>query len=430
MKIHRRFSKKSIFIFLIFLVFALVLVKSWLFSPPGSFPDLPPVSLGEFTNEDYLEDFDYVFNFLEETYPYFKVNEKLYYTDWLSNKEKYRNKIEKCTSDFQFYSTMQNILSDLHNGHTHLISENFAMEMYIVYHMNSPRIGWRLDIAKEYEKDHVRARYKINNESIEKAINEREDYFAEDSKPIGNVIVEDITDGVAYIKINQLLHGSIRKQDENIINPYLEKIKDYPVLIIDIRGNGGGDSNYYQRYLYPRIVDREYSTKQYLFQRTNNFPKINWQTGFSKIKDGQLEKLKFPEKTMDILDDFNYISESELKIHPSKDSINYKGNIYLLVDKEVYSSAESMASFTKETGLGTLIGDNTGGDGVGFDPVQVALPNTGYMLRFRLEMGVTESGSINELGTKPDIRCSTTENKPLKYQPCIQEVFKREGIEI
>ena len=34
-------------------------------------------------------------------------------------------------------------------------------------------------------------------------------------------------------------------EDMKIIKPYLEQIKNYNALIIDIRGNGGGDNEYW-----------------------------------------------------------------------------------------------------------------------------------------------------------------------------------------
>lgn len=90
----------------------------------------------------------------------------------------------------------------------------------------------------------------------------------------------------------------------------------------------------------------------------------------------------------------------------------FKGKIYLLVDKYVYSSSEMMASFAKESNMATLVGERTGGDGIGSDSMLIDLPNSGYILRFSKEMGVTEKGSINEMDqTQPDILVSDPVNK-------------------
>lgn len=76
--------------------------------------------------------------------------------------------------------------------------------------------------------------------------------------------------------------------------------------------------------------------------------------------------------------------------------VGFKGKIYLLVDDYVYSAAEAFAVFAKSTGWATLIGTVTGGDGIGYDSVPVALPNSGLIIRFPMEMGLNPDGSINE----------------------------------
>ncbi len=86
------------------------------------------------------------------------------------------------------------------------------------------------------------------------------------------------------------------------------------------------------------------------------------------------------------------------------DPVGFNGKIYMLVDDKVYSSAESFAAFAKATGWAQLIGTRTGGDGIGFDPVPVVLPNSGLIIRFPAEMGLNPDGSVNdEVATEPDI---------------------------
>lgn len=78
----------------------------------------------------------------------------------------------------------------------------------------------------------------------------------------------------------------------------------------------------------------------------------------------------------------------------------------------MYSSAEKLATFAKETNLAKLVGERTGGDGIGTDPIQIALANTGFIVIFSKEMGVTGKGSINELDrTKPHIEVDNPQIK-------------------
>lgn len=79
----------------------------------------------------------------------------------------------------------------------------------------------------------------------------------------------------------------------------------------------------------------------------------------------------------------------------------------MLVDGDVYSSAEAWAVFAKSTGWATLVGERTGGDGIGIDPLIASLPHSGYAFRLPAVMGLTSLGVINEeRQTEPDMEVS------------------------
>jgi C-terminal processing protease CtpA/Prc len=92
-----------------------------------------------------------------------------------------------------------------------------------------------------------------------------------------------------------------------------------------------------------------------------------------------------------------------------QNSVGYKGKVYLLVDDYVYSSSESFAAFSKASGFAELVGITTGGDGIGIDPCMLALPNSGLVVRFSLDMGINSDGTVNEKEhTKPSIYVGTS----------------------
>ena len=236
------------------------------------------------------------------------------------------------------------------------------------------------------------------------------------------------------MKVNSMLEDLYRKNDEITLTKFLQEIKNYSNLIIDIRGNGGGDSRYWQEFLLPQIINQNYQTINYSFIKSGEInSKAIKQEGYRPDTDSFVKNCDFDEKTKDILKDFDYYLSYEDYVDADENTIGFKGNIYLLVDEGVYSSAEMLASFCKETKLAKLVGTSTGGDGIGFDPLQVDLPRTGYVLRFSDGLGLTKSGSINELDkTKPDIEVKedfTTTTKPLKEQEIIKAVIKDAGIE-
>lgn len=386
------------------------------------------------SKEDYIEDFNFAYNTLKEHYPFFEVNKKIYGVDWLANKEKYEAYIAESKNDEDFFTRMNYVLAELHNGHTHLMPEDFAMFMYTSYY-TMPKNSWRHEIAKMYEKDNVRRRYNINNKTVKKYVAENMKRDDEVNKTYSkNLMTKNIIeDKLAYIRIKSLIGDQYINQDKDIVINYLNEVKDYPFLIIDIRGNGGGYSTYWQEFLLPKIVDKKYETKDYLFIKSGElYKKIFEQMHFNNDVKTFLDNSSFSRDVKDMLKNFDGYLVGGSAIEPNKDSIHFKGKIYLLVDNGVFSSAEMLASFCKETKLATLVGSRTAGDGIGFDPMQVDLPNTAFVMRFSNVMGVTESGSINELDqTMPDIIVQESEEDKTGYlenQKIIKAVMRDAGL--
>ncbi|WP_019213483.1 S41 family peptidase [Fenollaria massiliensis] len=434
-------KKNAIISFCLIMLLLIVSIFSYNFYINTKTNDIRTINLKDLeykefnlSKEDYIEDFNFAYNTLKEHYPFFEVNKILYGIDWLNNKEKYEAYIADSKDDADFFTRMTYVLAELHNGHTHLMPEDFAMHMYMTYYP-MPKNSWRHDIAKMYEKDNVRRRYNINNETVKKYVAENMKSDDEVNKTYSkNLMTKNIIkDKLAYIRISSLIGMEYINQDKDIVINYLNEIKDYPFLIIDIRGNGGGDSRYWQNFLLPKIIDKKYETKDYLFIKSGElYKKIFEQMHFNKDVKTFLDNSSFSSDVKDILKDFDGYSDGGSIIEPSDDSINFKGKIYLLVDNGVYSSAEMLASFCKETKLATLVGSRTAGDGIGVDPVQVDLPNTAFVMRFSNVMGVTESGSINELDqTVPDIIVQESEEDKTGYlenQKIIKAVMRDAGL--
>ena len=430
-------KKRKLFIIIPILIVIIAFVNN---INQNKYNDVNTINLKEIDNsdfdlitEDYLYDFNYAYDILEKYYPFFEINKMAYGIDWLDNKKDYEDYIRESKNDLDFYNRMNDVLGELNNGHTGLIDESFAMSLYISYY-HTAKADWRHDFSKIYEKENVRKRYNINNQSIKKYIKENIDNPSEDSSDIDNLTTDIIIkDQLAYMKVNSMLEDIYRKNDEKVLAKFLQEIKNYPNLIIDIRGNGGGDSRYWQDFLLPKIIDKNYQTINYSFVKSGEInSKSIKQGGYRSDIESFLNNCDFDDKTKDILKELDYYLSYEDYVDADEDTIGFKGNIYLLVDEGVYSSAEMLASFCKETKLAKLVGTRTGGDGIGFDPLQVDLPRTGYVLRFSDGLGLTESGSINELDkTKPDIEVKedfTRTTKPLKEQKIIKAVINDAGI--
>ncbi|EIW6613995.1 S41 family peptidase [Clostridium perfringens] len=382
--------------------------------------------------EQKIEDFNYLYNTIEENYPFLETNKRLNNVDWLSKKEEYLQRVKNTKSDIEFLMTLNSILSELNNGHTHMITNSSQFRDFReIYSMNK---GWQKKVQLPVlNNKKALARYNIDKNEKIQVLNQEKN---EKTEGIRNASTKDIVEGkIGYIYIPQMISYYNMGNDIELIDEYLNNIKEYQALIIDIRGNGGGDSYYWISYLVPKLIDKVYENTNYSFWKDgeiiNNYlkkSKVKYSTGFGEVKD--LDTTKLVNLPVEVKEDFKYYSKNTMEISPSEDSIKFKGNIYLLVDKLVYSSSEAFASFAKQTGFATLIGERTGGDGIGSDPLLHMLPNSGYVFRFSKDMGTTTDGtSSEEFKTEPDYLieyAGKTDNFENDY--CIKKVLELENI--
>lgn len=386
---------------------------------------LPPL-----TAEQRLEDFDYMWRIMEENYPFFEVNKRLNGEDWLSKKEEYRNKIAAVKTDDEFLIEMSFVLSRLNNGHTHIISkEEYPWFLHAYAQLGFGYGPW----VNVFQQPNVLARYNQKSLAEQQSSNESNNEMntgTEDKvtrKTSGNVKKVIITpDEIAYIGMRSF-NGALMEMDSSEIYDFLIEVKDFKTLILDIRGNGGGSSLYWSANIVPKLINKPITYNKYLLYPRGKYAETflqarqmtKGQQPIADIKDEQLPNI--PPEALKMFKTYT----KDIDIVQPIDPVGFKGQIYLLVDKSVYSASESFAAFAKGTGFATIVGERTGGDGLGTDPIVAALPNSGYVFRFSLQMGLNSDGSCNEeVKTTPDIEVDPDTSKPLLVQPAIQKVLE------
>ena len=230
---------------------------------------------------------------------------------------------------------------------------------------------------------------------------------------------------IAYVKIPSF-SSSLVAEDGKMLREFYQEVKDYPYLVIDIRQNGGGSDYYWEKNILEPLLSQKISVNSYVLHRDDPYVRsfFNARLGLGNLflRRNKLKLEELPALPQEVLTNefagpvsFNYT------IKPKK-SVNFTGEIFLLVDEGVYSSAETFAMVAKASGFAYLVGTRTGGDGPGFDPIFFKLPHSKLVVRLSASMGLNPDGSCNEeTHTLPDLY---VEN-PLEYI-----VYGKQGSEL
>ncbi|MEX0974866.1 MAG: S41 family peptidase [Bacillota bacterium] len=226
--------------------------------------------------------------------------------------------------------------------------------------------------------------------------------YADPGSPTPNLYTDILAGGnVGYIRIASLLD----RTEAPVLRRFFESIRHLPALIIDIRGNGGGLSSYWEQDIVGQLTPGPVDCDFYLTWRSGDYVQPFVQAKMALMPLKVLSKTALVEKAGSGLAGNippevmtgDFVNPRVLTVGATpRDSVNYRGRIFLLVDDRSYSAAEGFTAFCKASGFATVVGTWTGGDGIGFTPAEVVLPNSGMVVRFPLGMGLNPDFTANE----------------------------------
>lgn len=353
-----------------------------------------------------VSDFDTLCSTLNSIYPYFGVNKRKNGINWLNQHDIYLKRISKTQTDEEFLYEIVSILDDLNCHHVDILptlNYNYYFKRYrlAAFFMKSYK-----SYVTELKKGDAKKKHKYWRNLYEEIYGNSEkarllNLLEHDNyrKTENNIEIE-YQDNIVVLRIKSFLHENIKQDKEKLVNLY-NNLLSYENLLIDIQGNGGGSMAYWMKLIVPYLLIEERSyTNIIAFRNSQHYYRFAGED-FSTfpIDSINLDGLPPELKTNGYL--FRKINGT---IFPNNNSVSYAGNIYLLVDNEVYSSSESFAVFCKKTGFAYVAGHQTSGDGIGQDPFLLTLPQSGIVIRYTGEMGLNADGSSSEeMGTIPDI---------------------------
>lgn len=374
------------------------------------------------SKEQMYQDYDYMWEIISENYPYAGVAERVTGLDFNQVKVKYRNKIALVENDKEFFNLVEECLAQYGGcGHMMALSKDaYFNHMLISYrYKENPTHEFLYNVMNNKTSKYF---YQYDQKGTVKS-----NQSPKESNAVTNNNASIKASAVTYKKYknNKIAYIKIKsfnnlENDKKEIQQFFNTLKGYNSLIIDIRGNTGGNAEYWRNYLVlPNLKEKATYHETMLLRGEISKKFVSLVCELQPIS--KLNITKYSKLNMSDIKMMGNFTTNSYEYKKSKKP-EFTGNIYLLVDHKVYSAAEGLAYFCKSTGWATIIGENTGGDGMLMNPMVCVLKNSGICFQFTAQLGLNLDGSSNEeVGTNPDILCKPS--NALKV--CLQEIEKK-----
>lgn len=383
------------------------------------------------SKQQALEDYDALFEILEDSYPFLDIIKAELGIDWKEIREVFRTElIEACVGpsilQVNYIKVISNCLKQFQNiGHLYIIqpflyrymADTFRFALDSKDGNTNPKSEENSDamilskILSIIDSQQVRSFYKyyedlesIPTSSTTQSLPQDQSLYEE----VRRTIVEDMVgNDIPYINLSSFAWSSPECTPIAIemIKDFFKKHSDADEIIIDIQGNGGGSTSVWQEGIVSLLIDEPLvfgSLVGIKAGKLNRFMLESIESELNEVDNDRLVK-EYPNINPEEFDDLRFYS-SEVICSPSDDSIGFEGRLWVLTDGGNYSASDAFASFCSATGFAKLVGHATAGNGSGGQPYAFALPNSGLLIYLDPYFCFNQDGTCNAIaGTKPDI---------------------------
>lgn len=360
--------------------------------------------------EEKLDEYNSFFKILEDSFPFYNLA-KRFGINFTKIYNKYKIHLPSISNKKDYIKIYQDIIKEITGkkivfGHLEIMPyKDNILNSISIYNNTSIYQDRYLGYIENLTKEKTLEFYEIELKDILKNIrdsysNKQEDNinFKEELDWIQMGIIEE--NNIAYLRIKKFLKKDLHK---NLILNFFKNFSNYKNIIIDIRNNIGGSTDYWiENIVSPNINENKY-IDNYIFYRESKFTKGYWKyyTPYSKPIN-QLPN--FDNLNIDDILCFDKFVHDHREIKPLFDEAIFKGKLWILSNDLNYSASEAFLQFCKRNNFATIVGEISGGDGIGTDPIFISLPNSGLILRYSFLYGLNSDGSCNEeFPTVPDI---------------------------
>ncbi len=403
---------------------------------------------GFMTKKALLEDYEFVWDFIENSYPYKNICIRKG-ADLEALKSEYRELLFEVENEIEYYVFYETILYEVTDyrftGHLRVVwlpSDSVDISIEDNSEIKFKKIAEFPIIKDFYAKALCQSGVLKNREAGGKIFNKfhtdvfkRYELNSSDEANIEELVLDkDISDDIGYINFLSFnLHNP--EDDSTEYNEYckdvkemLKKFENKKHLIIDLRENKGGysplwmdsfvrniitDEIYFEEYFVSNYEDKH--TKLASEKLTKLYDSVDCnaeQYVYYTSSQSEFENIKFSEQNKEDKKNFDTLICEYTKVSPTEDPVSFKGKIWILIGKNTMSAAEHFAFFMREANLMSddykvpvcLVGEATKGIFRGFSRIQLMLPNSGLVIQSDIGYAIKADGScIVEEGIKPDI---------------------------
>jgi len=326
------------------------------------------------TIEAAVEDYNFMWQTLENYYPYFGVAERLYGVKYQEIKEKYLQEIQS-KSGLGLVPPNKTWFGDI-------IKKCFA-EFKHLGHLEFMPSSYSVDT--EYKIDDFNVTHKILDENT------------------------------AYIKLQARSGGAEQfEYDYNKVMNFYSEIRDYENLIVDMTQYSGGDT-YWVNFIVEPNITLGIGNYQYFCAKDGSFDIDFLRSKYPdfRISETDMDLSLIPDINQDDLQMFNKLYIQKRVIYPTGNNNKkmFSGNIYVLIDKNTNPVTEDIAAFCKNTGFAEIVGRKTETVFSTEYITNYILSESGFMFGYCPLYLLNSDGSCNaEYGTEPDYVCINRES--------------------
>lgn len=351
---------------------------------------LAPVSAQTgLTQEQKTEDFEFLFQILQENYPHFESTKESFGGDWLGRKEEFREMIRDTRSDKSFMETLfWDVVFPLTDATAKGVEVSSFGDVHKFYResaLKDPKLKtWQDEIAS------VEGSY----DQWKGVLNQNDEPPAYD--PRRNISTHTFGNGRFGVLTIYSMERTAR--DARHLLRSLEALKNCQYLLIDVATVRSASREYWIDNLFAYLTAKPLTHVIYhavpqteLAERFYTQPRVDF---------AYAEKL--PALTANVTRQTHTLIADTITVIP-KGELGFKGKIWLRVGDVNFGGAEEMIQFAQATGLATVGGIRTGG-GISLAPIPVVLPNSNLIVMCPVSCALNADGQSNRMaGTTPDV---------------------------